>query len=119
MSFINDLKTYGRRYRSSGRVNVKMKAQYRHLYNDKRGPGQWLTCDITDISAGGVNIIGSFSFIVGDRIELEFFLNKKYVAVTVEVTNIRGKRGGAKFIDLSEEYTTLIHYFISASLIKQ
>ncbi|HRP70278.1 MAG TPA: PilZ domain-containing protein, partial [Turneriella sp.] len=84
--------------RQQGRLKVIVNGQYR-FKND----GDWMACQVFDISAGGIAIGGKESFYAGDVIELRFSVENYTLFMTIEITNLTGRKAGGKIIDIGNE----------------
>ncbi len=101
------------KYRNLARVRLETQGRYHHLEQ-----ADWYLCEILDISAGGINLIGASSFLVGDKLGVEFFLRKELIYCQLEILNIGGKRGGGQFIMLHKDSEDAIREYIHAEFSK-
>lgn len=83
--------------REYGRLKVALEGQYRF-----QGDEDWMSCSLIDVSARGMALVGKKSFYVGDKIEVNFALEKKTIFVRLEITNLIGKKAGGKIVHISD-----------------
>lgn len=83
--------------RQQGRLKVAMDGQYRF-----EGTDDWSTCTLFDISPNGIALGGKQSFYEGDKIEVQFVLEKRTVVVHLVITNLTGRKAGGKVTQISD-----------------
>lgn len=98
--------------REHGRLKVAVDGQYRF-----EGEEDWLPCSLIDVSARGMALVGKKSFYVGDKIEVNFVLDKKTVFVRLEITNLIGKKAGGKIVHITDTDRHLIQETLNRELL--
>ena len=99
--------------RDSARAAVNIPGTYR------LGSSQdWLPCHVIDLSIGGLQFEGKFSFYPGDKVDVKFFLVDKNIICKAEITNVSGRKAGAKFTSVLDSDIALVHDFVNKTVMK-
>jgi hypothetical protein len=78
-----------------------------------------MSCTIIDIATGGLFVEGKFSFYPDDVIELRFQLEKRNISVRCKISNVSGKKAGAKFKSIEQSDMDFIQEFIHDKFFKE
>lgn len=97
--------------RHEGRLRVTLPGEYRFI--DKPN---WTPCRLVDISADGLALEGKTSFYVGDLLEVRFVLEKRAIAVALEITHLIGKKAGGRITKIDPADRSLIQEVMNREL---
>lgn len=83
--------------RKQGRLRSELDGKYR-----LDGEKTWLDCTVIDISADGMALEGKKSFYVADKLTVQFVMDKRAIEVSLEITNLIGRKAGGKVTRINE-----------------
>ena len=89
------------------RQSARLKTQSQGLFKMKNSTS-WEQCTILDVGIGGLYIQGSHSFYVGDKVDVKFSLQDKFLTLEIVITNVQGKKAGGSFANVPENTVNYI-----------
>ncbi|MBV6492631.1 MAG: hypothetical protein LDLANPLL_00627 [Turneriella sp.] len=98
--------------RELGRLKVMLDGQYRFI-----GETEWSPCGLVNLSTRGLALVGKQSFYEGDKIEVRFSIEKRSIQVTVEITNLFGKKAGGKILEIADKDRSIIQEVLNRVLL--
>ena len=84
------------------RQSARLKTQSQGLFKMKNST-TWENCTVLDVGIGGLYIQGAHSFYIGDKVDVKFALQDKYLTLEIEIKNVQGKKAGGSFINVPEK----------------